>query len=209
MADTEFDLRSPVDARAWFEVVGARGFAAIGALTGLALGLFIVLVLIPAPSAATPLAVADQPALSSARPTVSAETTNSPAFSTPTLTDTRPASSMVTATQRVDPETPPEPLETSSQAKTFVTPFVSAPVSSEPRSSSYRASEAAGAICGYPTASGPCQNHVKDSGYCYLHKSQVYLAPSSSGGGTVHVRGYYRKNGTYVSPHTRSAPRRR
>jgi hypothetical protein len=23
----------------------------------------------------------------------------------------------------------------------------------------------------------------------------------------VHVRGYYRKNGTYVAPHTRSAPK--
>ncbi|WP_434384025.1 hypothetical protein [Melittangium boletus] len=28
-----------------------------------------------------------------------------------------------------------------------------------------------------------------------------------SGGGRVHVRGYYRKNGTYVAPHTRSRPR--
>ncbi|OJH41914.1 hypothetical protein [Cystobacter ferrugineus] len=28
-----------------------------------------------------------------------------------------------------------------------------------------------------------------------------------SGGGRVHVRGYYRKNGTYVSPHTRSRRR--
>jgi hypothetical protein len=32
-------------------------------------------------------------------------------------------------------------------------------------------------------------------------------APSgSSGGGTVYVRGYTRKDGTYVRPHTRSAP---
>lgn len=31
----------------------------------------------------------------------------------------------------------------------------------------------------------------------------------SSTGGTVHVKGYYRKNGTYVRPHTRSAPRKR
>lgn len=31
---------------------------------------------------------------------------------------------------------------------------------------------------------------------------------STSSGGTVHVKGYTRKNGTYVSPHTRSAPRR-
>lgn len=33
--------------------------------------------------------------------------------------------------------------------------------------------------------------------------------PSSSKGGRVHVRGYYRKDGTYVRPHTRSAPRRK
>jgi len=31
---------------------------------------------------------------------------------------------------------------------------------------------------------------------------------SSPGGGPVHVRGYYRKDGTYVRPHTRSLPRR-
>lgn len=33
--------------------------------------------------------------------------------------------------------------------------------------------------------------------------------PSTSSGGTVHVKGYTRKDGTYVTPHTRSAPRRR
>ncbi len=32
---------------------------------------------------------------------------------------------------------------------------------------------------------------------------------SSYSGGDVHVRGYYRKDGTYVAPHTRSAPHRR
>lgn len=32
---------------------------------------------------------------------------------------------------------------------------------------------------------------------------------SSSSGGAVHVKGYYRKNGTYVKPHTRSSPKRR
>ncbi|WP_413997768.1 hypothetical protein ACMDB5_08175 [Flavobacterium sp. W1B] len=31
----------------------------------------------------------------------------------------------------------------------------------------------------------------------------------SSSGGTVQVKGYYRKSGTYVKPHTRSAPRRK
>lgn len=33
-------------------------------------------------------------------------------------------------------------------------------------------------------------------------------AGSSGGSKSVSVRGYYRKNGTYVSPHTRSRPRR-
>ena len=31
---------------------------------------------------------------------------------------------------------------------------------------------------------------------------------STSSGGRVQVKGYYRKNGTYVKPHSRSAPRR-
>lgn len=30
-----------------------------------------------------------------------------------------------------------------------------------------------------------------------------------SSGGTVHVKGYYRKDGTYVRPHTRKAPKKR
>lgn len=42
--------------------------------------------------------------------------------------------------------------------------------------------------------------------------SSISRSPSSnytSSGKTVNVKGYYRKNGTYVSPHTRSAPRRK
>lgn len=34
--------------------------------------------------------------------------------------------------------------------------------------------------------------------------SPRYSAPSGSGGGRVYVRGYWRKDGTYVRPHTRS-----
>lgn len=37
-----------------------------------------------------------------------------------------------------------------------------------------------------------------------------YRAPaadSTSSGGTVQVKGYYRKDGTYVRPHTRKKPR--
>lgn len=48
-------------------------------------------------------------------------------------------------------------------------------------------------------------------------ESNTYKARSSESsstykpgtGGPVQVRGYYRKNGTYVSPHTRSSPGRR
>lgn len=40
-------------------------------------------------------------------------------------------------------------------------------------------------------------------------KSSSNYRSSSSSGGSVHVKGYTRKDGTYVKPHTRSAPRRR
>ncbi|AQX10870.1 hypothetical protein [Elizabethkingia meningoseptica] len=39
--------------------------------------------------------------------------------------------------------------------------------------------------------------------------SSYDYTPNTSSSGTVHVKGYTRKDGTYVSPHTRSAPRRR
>lgn len=40
--------------------------------------------------------------------------------------------------------------------------------------------------------------------------SNYHTSSSSnqSSGGPVHVKGYYRKNGTYVKPYTRSAPKR-
>jgi hypothetical protein len=38
--------------------------------------------------------------------------------------------------------------------------------------------------------------------------SSDYSTPPSGYGGTVHVRGYYRRDGTYVRSHTRRAPRR-
>lgn len=39
--------------------------------------------------------------------------------------------------------------------------------------------------------------------------SSYRSSPSSSSGGPVSVKGYYRKNGAYVRPHTRSSPRRK
>ena len=39
-------------------------------------------------------------------------------------------------------------------------------------------------------------------------RTKATASPSTYSGGTVHVKGYTRKDGTYVKPHTRSAPRR-
>lgn len=49
----------------------------------------------------------------------------------------------------------------------------------------------------------------KNSTSSYVPKSSSYSTPSSSAGKTVQVKGYTRKDGTYVKPHTRSAPRRK
>lgn len=43
----------------------------------------------------------------------------------------------------------------------------------------------------------------------YYKRSNTNYHYKSSLGRDIKVRGYYRKNGTYVRPHTRSAPRRR
>ncbi|MFD2941238.1 hypothetical protein [Flavobacterium notoginsengisoli] len=42
----------------------------------------------------------------------------------------------------------------------------------------------------------------------YNYSNTTYTTPTSSGG-SVRVKGYTRKDGTYVSPHTRSTPKRR
>lgn len=40
------------------------------------------------------------------------------------------------------------------------------------------------------------------------YSSPSYSGSSSYSGGSVHVKGYHRKDGTYVKPHTRSRPSR-
>jgi hypothetical protein len=57
---------------------------------------------------------------------------------------------------------------------------------------------------GDPTSFLVKQSRQEDS----IYNSRIYNRSSPSGG-PVHVNGYYRKNGTYVQPHTRSAPRRK
>jgi hypothetical protein len=58
----------------------------------------------------------------------------------------------------------------------------------------------------YPQYTKPSHNSsISTSSSSSRSSSTNYSSP----GKTVNVKGYYRKNGTYVSPHTRSAPRRR
>ena len=45
--------------------------------------------------------------------------------------------------------------------------------------------------------------------YGYSSIKSKSKSKSSSSGGPVHVKGYYRKNGTYVKPYTRKAPSKR
>jgi len=40
-------------------------------------------------------------------------------------------------------------------------------------------------------------------------KKKSYSSSNGNSGGEVNVKGYYRKDGTYVRPHTRSAPKRK
>lgn len=53
-------------------------------------------------------------------------------------------------------------------------------------------------------------NYTKTSSYTSPTVSSGFsYSTASSSGGSVSVKGYTRKDGTYVRPHTRSAPRRR
>lgn len=63
-----------------------------------------------------------------------------------------------------------------------------------------------GGTCG--TCSDNSRSTTTESLYSSPRKSSSSSYRSSSSG-SVQVKGYYRKNGTYVAPHTRSAPRRR
>lgn len=60
-----------------------------------------------------------------------------------------------------------------------------------------------------PTYIGYHKYNSSVDGELYGYSPLKTKSSTYTGGGTVNVRGYYRKNGTYVSPHTRSAPSRR
>lgn len=52
-------------------------------------------------------------------------------------------------------------------------------------------------------------SNYKSAGSYNTSTPSYNYTPGTSSGGTVHVKGYTRKDGTYVRPHTRSASRRR
>lgn len=54
----------------------------------------------------------------------------------------------------------------------------------------------------------PKAKHESHSAAVDPPPASSYAGSGGGGGGVVHVRGYFRKDGTYVRPHTRSAPRR-
>lgn len=55
----------------------------------------------------------------------------------------------------------------------------------------------------------PALNFLNPSYLRTSIKSNSNYSTSSSSGGNVSVKGYYRKDGTYVKPHTRKSPSRR
>jgi len=52
-------------------------------------------------------------------------------------------------------------------------------------------------------------SYTKNTSSSSSYHSSSYRSNISSSGGTVHVKGYTRKDGTYVRPHTRSSSSRR
>lgn len=58
-------------------------------------------------------------------------------------------------------------------------------------------------LCSFTWTSGHAQHHSSGSHSSGHHSSKK---SKDSGNKTVHVQGYYRKDGTYVAPHYRSTP---
>lgn len=188
------------------EGLGRNGFAAIGGAVGLAVAL-VVLSVIPPPKLAARPAAAGPPASQSpvAPKAVTIATNPGP---TPTADRRSPAGAAMHAEPPATPidvklpsrqSSSPAALPDSSHTSPPLTTY-----SQPPARPDYRGDSTA---CGFPLADGTtCRNHVSGGGYCYLHSTRP--EPSYSGGGTVNVRGFYRKDGTYVRPHSRRAPRR-
>ena len=181
--DKESRLAQSHESNAWFEAFGSRGFAFLGAALGLAFSLVLVW------ATASPLPAA--PSRPKTSPVVQAEKPPS-----------EEEKASVTAKQALLAR--PQPLV--SAPRPHASLAVSPPSSTAPTSASApllstppAEQSDPGDLTSKPTPSTPE----------YGRSSESSASPSGSSGGTVHVPGYYRKNGTYVQPYTRGSPRRR
>jgi hypothetical protein len=216
MPDTRSDNHALPPVLPWFERIGAGGFAAAGAVIGLALSLLLVSTAAteaPAASARQASAyIAAQPSAPTAAPIPAAPEPKPAPVPTQAPTQLPIPAEQPAIVARAPAQAPP-PQAWLSVATASDSPFTARPTppSVPDRGPPAPTARAATATCSYITASGePCRNPVSGGGFCHLHRAPD-PAPSysPSTGGTVHVRGYYRKDGTYVRPHTRSSPRRR
>jgi hypothetical protein len=160
------------EAKAWFEEIGARGLASLGAVSGLILSLMIVLATAP-PLPARPSERKSEQSIPIEKPD-KVEAKPVSATRQGLIAAPQPLASAPNVEAAVSVPSPTNALSTSSMR-----PLVSAPQPGRP------APEA--------TASPSIYAESGSSDFSYLGR----------GGGTVHVSGYYRKNGTYVQPHTR------
>jgi hypothetical protein len=181
MASVESDSGRSAISQTWFDAVGARGFASLGAALGLVLSLAMVWQTAP-PAPASQAEVKspavnliEQAAGDEGRPSVAPKVPASPPVSPQPLVSAPPV--------EVTPIAIPSPAPVSSPA----------PPSSAPSADS----SAPETDPGTPTPTTPT-----DGGFSGSSSS------SGSSGGSVHVRGYTRKNGTYVAPYTRRSSRR-
>jgi hypothetical protein len=92
-----------------------------------------------------------------------------------------------------------------------VDPCITSCDSGGPRGNGYTVVCADGEISHSGGIQGACSHHGgvagDDPSSSPGSSSPGYDSPSSPGTGSVHVDGYFRKDGTYVRPHTRRAPR--
>jgi hypothetical protein len=181
--DKESGLAQSHESNAWFEAIGSRGFASLGAALGLAFSLVLVWATAPSLPAA--------PSRPKTSPVVQAE---------------KPPSEEVKASVTAKQALLASPLPLVSAPRPHTSLVVSHPSSTVPTSAS-------APLLSTPPAeqSGPGDSTSKSTPSTpeYGRSSESSASPSGSRGGTDHVRGYYRKNGTYVQPYTRGSPRRR
>lgn len=174
---------------AWFERVGQRTFVALGGVIGLLLSLLLVNYVAPARVVVASAPAATPPA--SEQATAIMGTQDAPV---------EPASSEGTVqTEQASPDVVTVPMPARGIQASQSAPLPASPVAE---------TATAGDSSTPPGLGGFSAGGMVDKPSPSYSLPSPPSSDSYSGGGTVHVRGYYRKDGTYVRPHTRRSPRR-